>query len=999
MKDHVDIFARNDLPRPFVHIFDEFQKTQGSSRVTRGGLSSSLESQQRREEKATASSFYIYDYRRVWVNASASIEPGTCSWFTLGTPEFLWWMKPGASSKMLWLTGPPGIGKTSLIAQVVRSLVDRTRLGMRSDRVEEAVLYSFCDDKVNHTSREILASIIHQFLWVYPMARTIGHQWNRDRQEDTKQGMQYGRDREVRTLWRMLCETIDICCEEAHLARVFLNIDGLDQCSEHTQSELLNLFVARSKNLWIMVSSQPSQRLLSILENGHRKYQAFRFKHFDMVDHRNDINSDLDLVIRRKIGALSEKRNWGANLERQIIEELRQNRRGEFLTITFAINELELMTSPHVLDRLRDRLAHVTNLESHNDQLIADLPSELRQRQSQILKYVLYTMRPLKITELAAACGYWNDRGLICGSCNDILASPDARTKPLRQELSRYGQMLRVSDPDDTVDFFHPSIRLYLVRKSRDLPPSLKPFLAPEHTAKIEIATTCIEFLSSLAVVKGIPEPWMTNYALRVRRFDEKVPLYSYALRYWDIHIREAIEISTHRPQDRVTLLKHLHNIRYIIKTQPHSELVRLFTNPRGRSMFIGSPAAMTDLDFFAAMGISSQVETILGIDYSKPASALVKFRPSTEVIAAAARSAAHNGHQHTFELLFDLLKPTPYTDQILNGVLANAVHGGDLTIIRRLLRHYTPSPVELIEAVMKAVATGDAETLDALQDCKDAVNATDKSGRNVMHYLALRHINVDGFFDEEMFTQAFQFFDNAGASIKTQDSYGDTPLHHITLDYKKGFEVVVRTLIELGVDPAAKNHRGQTALHFASWRGSAKAVAALLEYVPKSEAVGRSVGDLTPLHWAMHRHDYDANISISDSDDGYHVVQALVNLGAAFDARSKEGRTPLTIAAGNPDVIALFGRFTNSGALNGTILHACFREPRQISAGDDYPRNSSRDDRITQRVEELDESDTEQRTETRWALSKRLTWNSDALDYEPAMNTNSDRNSQLDFL
>jgi ankyrin repeat protein len=631
----------------------------------------------------------------------------------------------------------------------------------------------------------------------------------------------------------------------------------------------------------------------------------------------------------------------------------------------------------------------VTDLESHNDQLIADLPSELRQRQSQILKYVMYTMRPLKVTELAAACGYLNDRDLISGSSDDTNASLDARTKPLMQELSKYGQMLRVSDPDDTVDFSHPSIRKYLVRKSLNLPSSLKPFLAPEHTAKLEIAVTCIGFLKSVSVMKGIPEPWMQNFALRVRRFDEKVPLYSYALRYWDIHIREAIELSTHDLKHKATLLQYLQSIRGVIKSQPHSEFVRQLTNPRGRSMFINPPEVMTDLDFFAAMGISSQVETILGIDYSKPKSALTRFSPTSEVVAIAARSAAHNGHQHTFELLFDLLKPGPYTDQILHGVLENAVHGGDLAIIRRVLRHYTPSPTELIKAVMKAVAAGDSLTLDALQSCEDAMKATDKAGRNVMHHLALRHIDVNGFFDEELFKQAYEYFDSAGVPIRTQDFYGDTPLHHITLDHKKGFEMVIRTLIELGVDPAAKNRRGQTALHFASWRGSAKAVAALLEYVPESQAIGKSAGDLTPLHWAMNRHDYDVNVGTTDSEDGYHVVQALIHLGASFDAKSTEGRTPLTIAAENPDVAALVWRFASAGALDCTLLSACFGQPREAITGSDYPSYIKRDQRISQRVQELDDYDTEQRMESRWAFTKRLTWNSDKLDYESVTDAN----------
>jgi hypothetical protein len=50
------------------------------------------------------------------------------------------------------------------MAYVIRSLIAHMKLDMKSNKLGSAVLYSFCGDKVNHTSREKLAGIIHQFM-------------------------------------------------------------------------------------------------------------------------------------------------------------------------------------------------------------------------------------------------------------------------------------------------------------------------------------------------------------------------------------------------------------------------------------------------------------------------------------------------------------------------------------------------------------------------------------------------------------------------------------------------------------------------------------------------------------------------------------------------------------------------------------------------------------------------------------------------------------------
>ena len=153
---------------------------------------------------------------------------------------------------------------------------------------------------------------------------------------------------------------------------------------------------------------------------------------------------------------------------------------------------------------------------------------------------------------------------------------------------------------------------------------------------------------------------------------------------------------------------------------------------------------------------------------------------------------------------------------------------------------------------------------------------------------------SLDVHVREEVDFLYLLFTNNAGSSWTMKASQA---VHALSVAAAKGYETVVRKLLEAGVNVKAHTgKRKETALHFAASYGHASVVAVLIENGADIESVdSRGRRALHCAAWQGHE----------------PVVRLLLDRGALIDSKDDFGRTALHGAAGNgfSDVVQLLAR------------------------------------------------------------------------------------------
>ncbi|KAK5110754.1 hypothetical protein LTR62_005631 [Meristemomyces frigidus] len=884
--------------------------------------------------------FYTYDYQRDLKTMKDRVCAGTCAWIT-STSDYLWWLRAGPS-KLLWLTGDPGLGKSCLMTHIITCLSSSTKQEVSTGMTEAAVLYSFCREQVNHTGSFVLSTALHQLLLEYPETRKVANDWDKERVISGRPAAP-GKLRPMNTLWRMLCDVVDA----SHLPRVYLLIDGLDECDRQSQDDLMELFLSRSDKLNILVSSQPSeQRRIYMLRKHGSEHSRSLYRHFDANKSYLVVNDALGLFIDIEVKLLAEAKRWTVDELQSITAQLLKRRNGLFLPIDLTIRQLEKVGHSVDIVQLDAIFDDLEGLDSRYSKMIEDVPRVLRQKPSRVLEFMLYTLRPLTLTELAVACHFLEDGKLLTATSG----SPSLlnRVERLRRHLAIYGPIFRVVPPNNVVEFYHLSAKTFLLQRAPPKDKTYYPFIVAEHQAQMDIASACLAFLITRSG-EAYPEKWNDNYAARAS-IPRGVLLHGYAMAYWHVHVRRAIQFATELSLDQSELAYKLEKLRLITRDESRSVFARKVLKGLGRDGEELIPALISRLEFYTWLNHTAIVDTILGPRNTGQDTSLVKCMVPIIHVRDAFKQAARSGHGAIFESLLgvvqsrslglqtiqpgisELLFPLfSNADATRDGVLVEAVRGGNVRIFRVLMGFYSAAPAEVATAIRLAIKRGDNDLLGEFANHKKALCVADSGGRTALHYLAPGLIkdklsDLRSPVDMELYMDAVQFLVDADLNLQKKDVYGNTPLHYICLDKEQCTTLMVRKYMELGADPTAQNNLGQTVVHYAAYRGSHGAVLELLDAPFPRAALTSSHGGLTPLHWAMQR-GFDLGPGgykdYKSGTNAQHIVTELLCRGADFGAVSRWGRSPLTIARENPTIwgdissltVRLEGGHVSSGA------------------------------------------------------------------------------------
>ncbi|KAI5839405.1 hypothetical protein DFP73DRAFT_211586 [Morchella snyderi] len=458
------------------------------------------------------------------------ISPGTCEWI-LSNKEFTNWLCPPEginTSRLLWIHGRPGMGKTFISAKVVEYL---------QQHFSCPTAFFFCTH--SNSKKNQTLSIIKS--WIIQLAKQRANALGIIRKSKRSN------NEAVATvqwdIFRAILKELGSC---------YLIVDGLDECldidptSQGQKKGEMEIFLGElisstySTGVKLLIISRHIVELRSVFnELAYLSNVSASpvFKEYEILnkDNREDIESFL--MIRAKKAGLGDKKKT------TICKQLSTSSEGMFLWARLCSDRLKpgitpqrlrtiLTDSPPGLDRSYERnLKAILSKEKYDqDRAIA------------ILRLVLFSLRPLKLKELIHALeinDYKKDMtGNTRGFQEDVLPTDDDKLVEMSAALiETCGSLIEIreveggSSGDWSVQFIHFTAKEYLLglHEGNCSDPKLLrfSFLQPEkhHAA---LTNTCLLYL----VISGIIQEDQGHNTKAAKDWEFR----EYASSNWDRH-------------------------------------------------------------------------------------------------------------------------------------------------------------------------------------------------------------------------------------------------------------------------------------------------------------------------------------------------------------------------------------------------------------------------------------------------------------------------------
>lgn len=325
--------------------------------------------------------------------------------------DFQHW-ESSEETKLLWIKGDPGKGKTMLLISIVNRLESITKGS------DVPFTYFFCqgnDERLNNPT-DVLRGLIHLLCVKSP------HLITHLRKEYDNVGAKLF---ETESLFTTLSSVFRSMLRDEYLKRTYIVIDALDECVTDKE-ELMDLIIdsisAPSRVKWI-VSSRDDEYFewqlnlntsdaylkLSLEQEKNAKYLI------DAVNDYIDIKVCELLPLRHDTGERDKAR--------KIMQEKAQ---GTFLWVSLVIQELRKAKAWQVQRKLEEMPRGLESLYARMMDTIQQLDEENREHCRSLLSLVTVAYRPLRLAEIGAVSGlpqeiterqkYIEDAVAMCGS-------------------------------------------------------------------------------------------------------------------------------------------------------------------------------------------------------------------------------------------------------------------------------------------------------------------------------------------------------------------------------------------------------------------------------------------------------------------------------------------------------------------------------------------------------------------------------------------------------
>jgi len=430
--------------------------------------------------------------------------PGSGQWLLNNSTFASWLDVPTPESHGLWVTAPPGHGKTILASVVVEEAKQRAQ------DPDTRVAYFFCHGRTQDLSTQALpavfATLISQVIAEQrelPLLLTNAFQ----KAQASGRSKICLADHPVSLFRDILCSTT---------RKTFLVVDGLDEFSEGSElARSLTRLIQEVNNLRLLVLSRPMPVLNSYLS----KLSFFRLTS-DLM------GRDVHLLIRHELADVE----FGDEQMRCIIlEKIYSQSNGMFLWAKLMVQAIKASTSPHdMLERIQHPPAGLEELYGSLLNAIAGQHDRTRRHLAKrVLLLTCCAARSLKWPELRCALAFDPQReALQWNHCKPFKTAVLESCNPLIEYLPA----------NDTIRPIHTSVVDYITcnakrrRQATKSPPEdgwVEEFCLDPKLAHLEMARLCVEYASA--------DPGFVRSHL-----PDSLAFMEYATRFWCWHLGKA---------------------------------------------------------------------------------------------------------------------------------------------------------------------------------------------------------------------------------------------------------------------------------------------------------------------------------------------------------------------------------------------------------------------------------------------------------------------------
>jgi hypothetical protein len=348
----------------------------------------------------------------------------------LGNTAFQQWQQD-PHSRLLWVKGDPGKGKTMLLCGMINEL--------QSSMARNALLsYFFCqatDARINNATAA-LRGLLHMLVTQQPsLASHIRKKY------DCAGKALF----EHANVWVVLAEIFEDMLRDPQLRPTYLIIDALDECVTDLPKllELVAKQLSVSSRIKWIISSRNWPDIEAQLERAGHKVKL------SLELNAQSVAAAVDVFIQRKVDQLAQEKQYKAEVQHAVLQHLRLNADNTFLWVALVCQDLKTTPKWNVLKKLALFPPKLDSLYKRMmDQISESDGAEICQL---VLASTAIPYRPVTISELVVLVEQLED-------LDDL--------ELVREIVGFCGSFLTLRN--DTVYFVHQSAKDFLFAKAYD---------------------------------------------------------------------------------------------------------------------------------------------------------------------------------------------------------------------------------------------------------------------------------------------------------------------------------------------------------------------------------------------------------------------------------------------------------------------------------------------------------------------------------------------------